>query len=549
MPVRITALVSSFLLSIVMVACAVIETQTTIDEQVNTSTPSNTSTATPTTTLIPSETSLPPTLTPTEIQTLTSTPADLSTSTPEPIALPVFEPSTCNFVYSYPASTECGYLIVPENRNKAGSPPIRIHVAIFKSTNPDPKPDPVIYVAGGGGVNQLASADFYLNAVGKEILKDRDFIMYNQRGSHLNEPSLVCPDLSNLYVTMAAQNLTNHEKADKRIEKRLECHNDLLNQGIDLTAYNTVETAADINDLRNVLGYEEINLYGTSSGTRTILTFMRNHPEGIRSVILDSVYPPQVNLYSTVALSVDRVFSLMFDECAANSECNQKYPNLEGTFFQLVDNLNENPANINLSQGPMMVSGDVFMEALYVSFYSAYDISLAPGRIEWAKQGVFTGMMPWFESLVSDSYTFMAMGFEWSMMCNEEVPFESYELGRQLSADLPYQIADYFDSYYEFTLCKSWQSGQADTVENMAVSSDIPALILTGQYDNVTPPEWSRLAAETLSNHYLYEFPGLSHGIMRSNACGLEIGLQFIDDPLAEPDSSCIDNMPGLEFK
>ena len=143
----------------------------------------------------------------------------------------------------------------------------------------------------------------------------------------------------------------------------------------------------------------------------------------------------------------------------------------------------------------------------------------------------------------------MAMGFEWSMMCNEEVQFESYEAGREIATELPPQIARYFDSYYEFTLCDSWQSGQADPIENSAVSSDIPALILAGQYDYVTPPEWSRLAAETLSNHNFFEFPDLTHGIMRSNACGLEIGLQFIDDPTSEPNSACMNEIPVIEFK
>ena len=541
---RIMAFISTFLLSIVISACTVAFQPTPGNQQSEIGTPSHTSTP------IPATTSLPSTLTPTIIQTITSTAAPiLPTSTQAPFSLPVFEPSACKFEYNSPVNVDCGYLIVPENRNKSDSPPIRIHVAIFKSTNPDPKPDPVIYVAGGGGVNQLGSTDYYLNAVGTEILKERDFIMYNQRGSHLNDPSLVCPDLTNLYVTIAGQDLSPHEKADIRIEKRLECQDDLLNQKIDLTAYNTVETAADVNDLRTVLGYEAINLYGTSSGTRTILTIMRNHPKGIRSVILDSIYPPQVGLYSTVSLSVDRVFSLMFDECAADSQCNQKYPDLENDFYQLIDDLNTNPIRTELSRGPMLVNGGIFMEALYWSFYSVYDISMAPGRIYEARQGVFTGMMNWFESLVSDSGTFMAMGFEWSMMCNEEVPFESYELGRELSENLPVQISEYFDSYYEFTLCESWQSGQADPIENTAVVSDLPTLIFAGQYDPVTPPEWGKLAAETLSRHFFYEFPGLSHGIMRSNACGLAIGLQFVDDPETEPDTTCMKNIPGLEFK
>jgi pimeloyl-ACP methyl ester carboxylesterase len=239
----------------------------------------------------------------------------------------------------------------------------------------------------------------------------------------------------------------------------------------------------------------------------------------------------------------------MFDECTADPECSQKFPDLEETFFRLIDDLNTKPAEIELSRGIVPITGDLLMEALWLSFYSVNDIALIPGRIEWARQGVFTGIKPWFEYMLSDSGTGMAMGFEWSMMCNEEIPFESYELGRELATDLPDQIAAYFDSYYEFNLCESWQSGQADPVENTPVVSDIPALILAGRFDPVTPPEWGRLAAETLSNHYLFEFSDLSHGIIRSNPCGLEIGLQFINDPSSEPDSSCMRNIPEIKFK
>jgi formylglycine-generating enzyme required for sulfatase activity/pimeloyl-ACP methyl ester carboxylesterase len=462
---------------------------------------------------------------------------------------PVFEPDICQFSPPFGYEMVCGYLIVPENRRRPDSRSIRIHVAIFKSTNPNPKPDPVIYVAGGGGVNQLYYSEHYLNNGGDEILKDRDYIMYNQRGAQLNEPSLVCPDNTDLYWTLAKQNLSAREQADHKIGKLLECQDDLIEQGIDLTAYNTIETAADVNDLRVALGYEEVNLYGTSSGTRTILTIMRNQPEGIRSVILDSVYPPQVNLYSTHSFSVHRVFSLLFQECAASPECNQKYPNLEATFYQTVDDLNTNPVSVALSRGTVLVDGGFFMEAVYVNFYTSDSIPQIPGWVNSASQGHFSGLKNTFESLLFDSRTSMAMGYEWSMQCNEEVSFESYEKGHELSADLPHQIAEYFDSYYEFKLCESWQSGQAEPIENIAVISDIPALVFAGQFDPITPPDWGRLAAETLSRHFFYEFPGLGHGIMRSNQCGLEIGLQFIDDPISEPDSACMSEVPEIDFK
>jgi pimeloyl-ACP methyl ester carboxylesterase len=515
-----------------------------------------TETATP----VPTETITPaPTGTVTPVPTETSTPVPTETITPAPTAgqatsgstsyVPAFEPDICHFSPPYGYEVECGYLVVPENRGKQDSPSIRIHAAIFKSTSENPKPDPVIYVAGGGGVNQLSSAEHYLNRGGNDILQDRDYIMYNQRGAHLNEPSLVCPDETNLFWSLAKQGLSPHEKADRRIERRLACHDTLIERGIDLTGYNTVETAADVNDLRIALGYDEVNLYGTSSGTRTILTIMRNHPEGIRSVILDSVYPPQVGLYSTVSLSAHRVFSLLFEECAADPVCSQAYPDLEATFYQTVDDLNATPAKVQLSRGPVLVDGGLFMDAVYLSFYSTSNIPQLPAWIDAASQGDFRGLQNTIEWMIlSDTGTFIAIGFEWSLQCNEEVPFESYELGRELAADLPAQIAEYYDSYYEFTLCESWQAGQADPVENTAVVSDIPALILAGQFDPVTPPEWGQLAGETLSNHTFYEFPGLGHGIMRSNECGLEIGLQFLEDPTSEPDASCVDELTGPDF-
>jgi pimeloyl-ACP methyl ester carboxylesterase len=440
-------------------------------------------------------------------------------------------------------------LIVPENRNKPDSAPIRVHVAIFKSTNPNPKPDPVIYVAGGGGVDQLNAAEPYVNGIGAEMLKERDFIMYNQRGANLNAPSMVCPDLTNFYLSLAAQELAPKEKADQKIEKRLECHDDLISQGIDLTGYNTVETAGDLNDLRKTLGYEQWNLYGTSSGTRTILTLMRIHPEGIRSVILDSVYPPQVDLYSTFSLSVDRVFSLVFEDCASDPDCNQKYPDLEKTFYQLIDDMNANPISYELNGMTILLDGNLFMEALWTSFFLSDSVALTPGRILRAKEGGFTGLEMWVSSLLSDTGKQMAIGFEWSMMCNEEVPFESYEVGRQFAANLPPQLGHYFDSYFEFTLCESWQSGIADPVENEAVVSDIPALVLAGEYDPITPPEWGRLAAETLSNHFFFEFPGLTHGIVRSNTCGMDLAIQFINDPTNKPDITCMQNLPSIEFE
>mgnify|MGYP001826508901 CR=1 FL=1 len=518
-----------------------------------------TATPTPLPTSPPTSTATPvPTGTPTAEPTATAaptdspTPAPTATPTSEPSIplsdLPLWEPDICHFTTPYGYEVECGYLVVPEHRSKPDTRPIRVHAAVFKSRAAEPKPDPVIYVAGGGGVNQLGMAESYLSRVGNDILEARDFIMYNQRGAYLDEPSLACPDDTTLIRSWAAQGLSARERDDRQIERQFECYDDLLAEGADLSGYNTVETAGDVNDLRIALGYDQVNLYGTSSGTRTILAILRLYPEGVRSAILDSVDPPQVNLYTEYPHVVDRVFSLVFEECAADPECKQKYPDLEALFFQTVDDLDANPVSVQIDGTRIPINGGLFMDALWHSLYMNSSVSQIPHWIESASNGDLSGLQGILAGVLSDTGNMIALGYEWSMQCNEEVAFESYEEARELAADLPPQIAHYFESYLEFTLCESWESGRADPVENEAVTSDIPSLVLAGQYDPITPPAWSRMAAETLSNHYYYEFPGLTHGIMRSDQCGLEIGLQFLDDPESEPDASCLEEYAGPTF-
>jgi pimeloyl-ACP methyl ester carboxylesterase len=136
-----------------------------------------------------------------------------------------------------------------------------------------------------------------------------------------------------------------------------------------------------------------------------------------------------------------------------------------------------------------------------------------------------------------------------SILCREETPFDSYERLVELGEQLPPQFARVFDSRAIYDLCAAWGVAPADAAEKEAVVSDVPTLILAGEFDPITPPAWGRLAGETLSRSYYYEFPGLGHGVMRSNRCGFQIGAQFLEDPYTEPDASCTDVMRGLVFE
>ena len=118
------------------------------------------------------------------------------------------------------------------------------------------------------------------------------------------------------------------------------CFDRLVNSGINLNDFTTQENAADVHDLIQALGYQQVNLEGVSYGTRLALTVMRQYPADLRSVVLNSVIPPQVNFFTSIAPSAQRAFNVLFHSCAIDSHCNQTYPHLQTVFYQLVTDLN-----------------------------------------------------------------------------------------------------------------------------------------------------------------------------------------------------------------
>jgi pimeloyl-ACP methyl ester carboxylesterase len=463
-------------------------------------------------------------------------------------AVPRFEPSGCYFnLTSSSYQTECGYLVVPEDRANPDGPTVKIHVVIFKSNNVNAAPDPVIYVAGGGGGNHLDTYDYYLENGGYQILRNRDYIMYNQRGAMYSHPALTCQGYSTLHRTLIQQPFTQKERDNRVNQFLLDCQEDLLNRGINLEHYSTATHAADLNDLRTTLGYEQVNLYGTSYGTVVILETMRDSPEGVRSAIIDSVYPPQINFYVDLPHNALRAFNAIFEDCAADPDCNAKYPDLEATFYQVVDELNADPILV----GTIWVNGGDFMNAVFQALYKEYAIPEIPKWIDQASHGEHSGLLWYYQQSFDSEYgDLLALGAHYSILCRDEAPFNFAKDAARIAERLPPQIQDWWGwPHSDIKLCRSWQAGVADPIENQAVVSDIPTLILAGRYDPITPPAWGMLAAETLSHSTFFEFPALGHGVMRANDCAQEIGNQFLNDPNAELDGSCLAELSPPDFK
>jgi len=464
---------------------------------------------------------------------------------------PFFEPGDCQFIQPHRFELECGYLVVPEDRSQPNGRLVRLHVAIFKSRSQSPEPDPVIYLTGGGGGNELDRTTRYLDDGNEVLLDQRDFIMYNQRGVKYNIPYLECHGYEDYMIEVYTSNLSRIEEESRQVDYFKKCHDELVNMGIDLNMYNTTVNAADLNDLRIALGYEQINIYGTSYGTHLALFIIREFGDHIRSAIIDSVYPPQVHYFSTFATNANNTFERIFTACLADEYCNQQYPELENTFYQVVKQLNDHPRNMELpgNEGIIQYDGYDFILVMYLLPYISRP-ELLPMYVYQASQGDYSNveeMIPY--TLDTGSGEVIADGVYNSILCREEIPYDSYEQLVKLGALLPPEIAATYDSTLIFDLCDVWGVEAADPSEREPVTSDVPTLILEGEFDPITPPEWGRLAGETLSNSYYFEFPGHGHGVMRSVPCGFRIGLQFLNDPFTQPDSSCIDYLPGIVFE
>jgi pimeloyl-ACP methyl ester carboxylesterase len=350
---------------------------------------------------LPPDTSSPPTDTPRVADTPQPTPRAQSTAVPEPVVR--FEDAACPFVLPEGqiegVSVECGHLVVPEDRAQPDGATLRLAVAIFHPADADPEPDPVIYLEGGPGGSPLESIYLAFDQVYAPLLNaDRDLIVFDQRGVGFSVPALDCPAVIDLETDLldnevGGEELTKPEMYDLMLETLLDCEA-ALHGVADLTAYNTATNAADVNDLRLALGYDQVNLWGISYGTRLALEVMRDYPEGVRSVVLDSVYPLEVDPFVETPSSVDRALDLLFATCAADEACSEAYPDLRATFFETVDRLNSAPARIEVTHRftgeryDALLDGDSLVSLVVQFLYQTGFIPLLPRVISDTSQDV-----------------------------------------------------------------------------------------------------------------------------------------------------------------
>lgn len=445
-----------------------------------------------------------------------------------------FENNPCPFNVGSSANIECGTLTVPEDRSRADSPTIQLAVAIVRAAGGS-RAAPVIYLAGGPGGSAIDDYAADPSSWNYSFLQNRDFILLDQRGTGYSQPSLDCPEFA---------------EAGERDNPDALCYDRLSADGINLDAYNTRENAADVAALRDALGIAEWDLLGISYGTRLALAVMRYHPEGVRAVILDSPFPPNADTPLDEIYSLTDALTELFADCERDAYCREEYPNLETVFLDTVQRLNDDEtAEIYGDDLVFAVSG-AFSETGLIPLLPYVIYEVADGNYgaldEISAEGGFA--LPRFQNDGADRSD--SEGMYNSVICHDEFATGDYErVETAVVGTIPAELEGALlqNTFDQMQLCALWNPKAA--VDNTAVSSDIPTLILVGQYDVATPPRWATLTAATLSNAYLFEAPGAGHSILSTVECSLTIAHDFLDEPEVEPNGRCLDDIEWPYFE
>lgn len=452
------------------------------------------------------------------------------------------------------ADVVCGFLSVPENRANPDGRKIKIAVARLKAISPNSGRAPLVYLNGGPGSTGIGIAE-ELRENG--INRDRDVILVGQRGTLHSEPLLTCGESDRFVAESTQLSLLAPETAQRSLDAVRACHVRLTSEGYDLSAYNTTENAADIADLRTALAIDSWHVYGVSYGTDLALHLVRDHPEGVSSVVLDSVVPPQSNLLAHLWASAAGGLTAVFEACAAQTSCAAAYPNLKAEFTATVQRLAEKPLAVDLpavdTQPAQRVVIDgyklanlVVLASMDSARYAAlpqliHAISGGDGRA--AAASILAGV---------PTADLMSYGLRYGVICRESAPFttsdEIVAAGERALPGFPATVLSLQPQFGRaMDDCHVWDVGRADPAVNQPVHSDLPVLVLGGTFDAITQPSMADEVAATLPNSRVIRFPGIGHDVYNESDCGRTIVADFLSRPQGY-DVGCLDEIRLPQF-
>jgi pimeloyl-ACP methyl ester carboxylesterase len=410
----------------------------------------------------------------------------------------------------------CGTLAVPENPAEPRGRQIALAVAVVPALAARPGAPPLFVVAGGPG---QAASDFYaaFAAAFDPIERSRDVVLLDQRGTGRSN-RLACRFPDDFEVAAPSPALLRELSAT--------CRRGLAGRP---EYYTTSVAVRDLDAVRAALGYQRIDLYGASYGTRVVQHYVRRFPARAAAVVLDGAVPPDRALGPDTPLDAQRALDLTLERCRLDAACNGAFPDLAHRFATLLAELQDRPRSLTLPDpatgAPRRLDFDraqLTGAVRLLNYYSA-TTALLPLFIDRASMGDYAPLASQLLLLGQNLDQQLAYGMNAAVACTEDVP--AYARADRTRLARTYLGLQQLDELA--VLCEGWPRGVVDADLFAPLDSAVPALILSGEVDPITPPAAGARAAGGFRDALHVVVAGQGHGQLAAG-CAARVIASFL---------------------
>ena len=438
----------------------------------------------------------------------------------------------------------CGTFEVFEDRSRKTGRKIALKIMVFPATGQPRASDPLFYIPGGPGSSATEDAPFVAGQFAK-IREHRDLVFVDQRGTGGSNP-LDC----NFFDPSDVRSYLGEFFPLKDVRK---CRTELEPKA-NLKLYTTAIAMDDFDDVRAALGYNQINLIGGSYGTRATQVYLKRHPSSVRAIILHGVSPTNQAMPRDFPQHTERALEGVMDDCAADTVCRNAFPNLRTEVKKVLETLLRGPIEVDVKPPGasetvrISLSRDLAAEAIRYMLYQAGAASRIPLFIHVASEGNFA---PLAQAAIGYRKQLVATGSNGmylSVTCAEDLPMIKPGEGERNGVNT--FLGDY-RLRQQRAACDIWLRGGIPRNYREPTRSDVPALILTGQWDPVTPPIYGATAAKYLpkSLHVIVPHAGHGFGGLKGTNCIDNLITSFVEDgTTAKLDTSCVNSISRQGF-
>ena len=453
---------------------------------------------------------------------------------------PAFQETACDLQGMAPdvaSRLQCGTVSVPRDHDHPDEGVFALAVVIIHPRLQEPGAAPVLFIHGGPGSPLTAQAAQIARVESANIARNRELILLDQRGSGRSEPAL-CPNLAQDQLDVIARPRRTEEMLAAWHATYADCQQALSRDGIEPSWFGTSVTVRDIEILRQALGIARWNVYARSYGTEVAMTLQARHPETLRAVILDSVYPPDP-LPLSRAQTFDAALGAMFRACAGDPACATAHPDLPKIFQETMDRLAQTPLTIPLTPFyQLSLSPIPFRIVVNQSLYFRPLLAYLPKVIQAVHDADTTFLRPVVGHQLQQ-FLATSWGDNAVVECRDRPSLQAQAVDRtQDGSPVTFSLQG---------ICRNWITpGQPGEI---ALNTAIPTLLLAGEIDPITPPIFARLTADRLGpKARLITFPNVGHDVEESTPCGADIVTQFMRDPDAALNIDCVAKVAPVVF-